>query len=206
MWQHQIGGNYASAGEERPEDLRTSNAGLRAVASFEAFKGIAVVLLGFVLLLYHSHAEDLAETMLDHLHIDEDRRIGQLLMHAASQVSDARLWTIAGAVLTYSTVRFVEAWGLWHRRIWAEWFALLSGAMYLPWEFLKVAQRATPERVIILVLNVDYCALHAVHSTPGTRSTSELSLILEASYRALSGSITDEKSLSLKPFLLCLIE
>jgi len=136
------------------QDLRTSTTGLRAVASFEAFKGILVVLLGIVLLIYHSHAEDLAESMLDHLHIDEDRRIGQMLMHAASQVSDARLWTIAGAALTYATVRFVEAWGLWHRRIWAEWFALLSGTMYLPWEILKVAQRATAERIIVLAINV----------------------------------------------------
>jgi len=154
MWQHQIVATTLHPVRNDLEDLRTSSAGLRAVASFEAFKGIAVILLGIVLLIYHSHAEDLAETMLDHLHIDEDRRIGQLLMHAASQVSDARLWTIAGAALTYSTVRFVEAWGLWHRRIWAEWFALLSGAMYLPWEILKVAQRATAERFIVLILNL----------------------------------------------------
>jgi uncharacterized membrane protein (DUF2068 family) len=113
-----------------------------------------VVLLGIIVLIYHSHAEDFVESMLDHLHIDEDRRIGQMLLHAASQISDARLWTIAGAVITYSAVRFVEAWGLWHRRIWAEWFALLSGAMYLPWEILKVAQRATIERIVILAINV----------------------------------------------------
>ncbi len=154
MWQHQIVATTVHPLKNDLEDLHTSSAGLRAVASFEAFKGIAVILLGIILLIYHSHAEDLAEAMLDHLHIDEDRRIGQLLLHAASQVSDARLWTIAGAALTYSTVRFVEAWGLWHRRIWAEWFALLSGAMYLPWEILKVAQRATAERVIVLAINV----------------------------------------------------
>lgn len=154
MWQHQIVATTLHPVRNDLEDLRTSSAGLRAVASFEAIKGIAVILLGIILLIYHSHAEDLAETMMDHLHIDEDKRIGQLLLHAASQVSDARLWTIAGAVLTYSTVRFVEAWGLWHRRIWAEWFALLSGAMYLPWEILKVAQRASAERIIVLAINV----------------------------------------------------
>lgn len=135
------------------EDLRTSRAGLRAVASFEAFKGAVVILLGIVLLIYHSHAEDLVESLLDHLHINEERRLGQILMHAATQVSDARLWTIAGAALTYATVRFVEAWGLWNRRIWAEWFALLSGALYLPWEILKVAERATIERIVILAVN-----------------------------------------------------
>jgi uncharacterized membrane protein (DUF2068 family) len=154
VWQHQIVATAIHPQKSDLEDLRTSSAGLRAVASFEAFKGALVVLLGIVLLMYHSHAEDIAGSLLDHLHIDEDRRIGQMLMHAASQVSDARLWTIAGAAITYASVRFVEAWGLWHRRIWAEWFALLSGALYLPFEILKVAQRATVERVVILVLNV----------------------------------------------------
>ena len=154
VWQHQRVATTVHPPKNDLEDLRTSSAGLRAVASFEAFKGAAVILLGIVLLMYHSHAEDMAESLLDHLHIGEDRRIGQMLMHAASQVSDARLWTIAGAALAYATVRFVEAWGLWHRRIWAEWFALLSGAMYLPLEILKVAQRATAERVIVLCMNV----------------------------------------------------
>src|SRR3954469_7019896 len=154
MWQHQIVATTLHPVRNDLEDLRTSSAGLRAVASFEAFKGITVVLLGLVLLIYHSHAEDLAESMLDHLHIDEDRRIGQMLMHAASQVSDARLWTIAGAAITYATVRFVEAWGLWQRRVRAEWFALLSGALSLPLEILKLAQKGTVERVVILVLNV----------------------------------------------------
>jgi uncharacterized membrane protein (DUF2068 family) len=154
MWQHQIVATTVHPPKSDLEDLRTSSAGLRAVASFEAIKGAGVILLGIVLLLYHSHAEDLAESLLDHLHIGEDRRIGQMLMHAASQVSDARLWTIAGAALTYATVRFVEAWGLWHRRIWAEWFALLSGAMYLPLEILKLAQRGTLDRVVVFVLNV----------------------------------------------------
>ena len=74
-------------------------------------------------------------------------------MNAAATISDARLWTIAAAIVAYSTVRFVEAWGLWNRRVWAEWFALLSGAMYLPLELLKIAERATWERVSVLAIN-----------------------------------------------------
>jgi uncharacterized membrane protein (DUF2068 family) len=134
-------------------DERSSDAGLRAVASFEAFKGVLVVLLGLFVLIYHQRAEDVTENLLDHLHINPDRRLGNALMHAAATVSDARLWTIAAAIIAYSTVRFVEAWGLWHRRVWAEWFALLSGAMYLPLELLKVAERATWERIAVLVIN-----------------------------------------------------
>jgi uncharacterized membrane protein (DUF2068 family) len=135
-------------------DERSSDAGLRAVASFEAFKGVLVILLGLFIVIYHQRAEDVTENLLDHLHISPDRRLGHALMHAAATVSDARLWTIAGAIVAYSTVRFIEAWGLWHRRVWAEWFALLSGTMYLPLELLKVAERATWERIAVLVINI----------------------------------------------------
>lgn len=135
-------------------DQRASTAGLRAVATFEALKGGIVLLLGIALLALHRHAEDFAARLLFHLHMDPDRRMAHALMNAATKVTDARLWTIAAATMTYSAVRFIEAWGLWNRRVWAEWFALLSGAMYLPWEILKVAERADWERILVLCINV----------------------------------------------------
>jgi uncharacterized membrane protein (DUF2068 family) len=135
-------------------DARSSPAGLRAVATFEALKGTVVLLLGVTLLAVHSHAEDFASSLLFHLHIDPDRRLAHMLLNAATRLTDARLFTIAAAALTYTAVRWVEAWGLWNRRIWAEWFALLSGALYLPWEILKIVDRVTWERVGVLVINV----------------------------------------------------
>lgn len=135
-------------------DDRTSTAGLRAIATLEAAKGIGVIALLLVLLIVHRHAEGLMEDLLYHLHIDPDRRAAQAVLHAADRLTDMRLWTIAAAALSYAGVRFVESWGLWHRRVWAEWFALLSGALYLPWEALKVAERATWMHISILAINV----------------------------------------------------
>ncbi len=135
-------------------DLRSSKAGLRAVATFEAFKGALVILLGVTLLLVHSHVEDYTESLLYHLHIDFDRRLGHMMLNAATTVSDARWWTIGVAAGSYASVRFVEAWGLWNQRVWAEWFALLSGTLYLPLEFLKVTERPDWERVSVLVINL----------------------------------------------------
>ncbi len=135
-------------------DERSSRAGLRAVATFEASKGIAVLGLGILLLFMHTHAEEYASSLLFHLHIDPDRRVAHALLNAAASVTDARLFTIALAAVSYVTVRFVEAWGLWNRRIWAEWFALLSGTLYLPWECLKLAERVDWERIAVLVINV----------------------------------------------------
>ena len=135
-------------------DERSSSAGLRAVATFEAAKGVAVFVLGIFLLFVHEHAEDFISSLLFHLHIDPDRAVSHALLNAAQKLSDARLLTIAAAMLSYVTVRFVEAWGLWNRRVWAEWFALLSGTLYLPWECLKLIERVDWERVGVLAINV----------------------------------------------------
>jgi uncharacterized membrane protein (DUF2068 family) len=70
------------------------------------------------------------------------------------KLTDARLATILLAATSYATVRFIEGWGLWHRRVWAEWFALLSGALYLPWEILRITERPDWERVGVLVINI----------------------------------------------------
>jgi uncharacterized membrane protein (DUF2068 family) len=113
-----------------------------------------VVVVGVLLLFFHTRAGDVTESMLDHLHVDTDSRIGIAVMKAANQLTTTHLWTIAGITFTYSLVRFVEAWGLWNRRVWAEWFALLSGATYLPFEIAKVAQKSTWEHIAVLGINL----------------------------------------------------
>jgi uncharacterized membrane protein (DUF2068 family) len=151
-------------------DEHSSKAGLRAVATFEASKGLLVLALGITLVAIHSHVQDLTENLLYHLHIDFDRRFGHMLLNAASTINSARWWTIGVAVGTYSSVRFIEAWGLWNRRVWAEWFALLSGTLYLPWEFLKLVERVDWDRVAVLVLNliiVVYMAYIRVRESQG---------------------------------------
>jgi uncharacterized membrane protein (DUF2068 family) len=135
-------------------DEGASAAGLRTVAIFESLKGVLVILLAIALVLVRNHIEDYAEDLLYHLHIDFDHRFAHAVLSAASKLSDARVWVVALGALLYSSVRFVEAWGLWHRRVWAEWFALLSGALYLPWELMRVAEKTTWERIAVLAINL----------------------------------------------------
>jgi|SRR5271165_673525 len=136
-------------------DERSSKVGLRTVAAFEAAKGAVVLLLGLGLLsLLHKDVELAAEQLLEHLHINPDHRLSHAFLNAASRTTDSRLWTIAGAAAAYATVRFTEAWGLWNRRVWAEWFALLSGCLYLPWELTKVVERTNFLHVGLLLVNL----------------------------------------------------
>jgi uncharacterized membrane protein (DUF2068 family) len=135
-------------------DEHASKAGLRAVAIFEAAKGVLVLVLAATLVAMRNRMEGLASELLYHLHIGFDHRWAQALLHGASDLGDMRIWTVLVAALAYATVRFVEAWGLWYRRVWAEWFALLSGALYLPLEILKVAEHHHWETIAILAINL----------------------------------------------------
>ena len=65
---------------------------------------------------------------------------------------------MALSALLYSMVRFVEAYGLWMQRSWAEWFALLSGGMYVPIELFEVIDKITWPRVTVLCVNVGIVA------------------------------------------------
>ena len=131
-------------------------AGLRMVAFFEALKGILVLLAGLGLLsLLHKDVGEQAERIVRHLHMNPaHHRSVRVFVDAAAKVTDKRLWALAAGALAYTIVRFVEAYGLWHARIWAEWFALLSGCLYLPWEIFELLNRATLIRWSIFLINL----------------------------------------------------
>ncbi len=57
-------------------------------------------------------------------------------------------------VLLAAVSRLAEAYGLWRARPWGEWIALVSGAVYLPFEIYKVASRVTILHVTILLINL----------------------------------------------------
>jgi uncharacterized membrane protein (DUF2068 family) len=152
-------------------DEQSSTAGLRAIAVWEAAKGLLVLLLGLgLLLLLHQDVEKAAEDLLLHLHLNPDRRISHALLHAASRVTDAGLWAMVAAAVAYAGVRFTEAWGLWHRRVWAEWFALLSGALYLPWEIVKLVERTNGLHLALFAGNLVILAYMATIRFKARRS------------------------------------
>jgi uncharacterized membrane protein (DUF2068 family) len=128
---------------------------LRAVASFELAKGLVVLLAGCsVLFLVHRDMGDVADTFLRLLHISPDHHFAQVFLAWADNLTAAKLWIVAGVAAVYATLRFVEAYGLWKARAWAEWIALISGAMYLPFEVYKLIERISPLHVGIFIVNL----------------------------------------------------
>ena len=128
---------------------------LRTVAVFEAAKGLIVLLLGLGLLrLVHKDVDDVAEQIIRFLHASPGGRLSNLFIAAARKANDKSLWAVAAAAAVYAMVRFAEAYGLWYEREWAEWFALLSGALYLPWEVLSIIRHPIALKWVVLVFNL----------------------------------------------------
>jgi uncharacterized membrane protein (DUF2068 family) len=126
---------------------------LRTVALLEFAKGLLVLAAAFSL-MFLVDPSDLAGWLLDFLHISPDRHFARLLLRLADSLSNAKVWVIIVSACSYSGLRFAEAYGLWKARAWAEWIALVSGALYLPFEIRLLARRLTLVHAGVLIVNL----------------------------------------------------
>lgn len=131
--------------------------GLRTVAILEAAKGAVVLLAAFGFLEIVRHNIDLdavAQNLLFFFHVNPDLRLSHVVMRAAGKMMDANVLTVLGIATVYSSLRLIESYGLWRQRVWAEWLAIISGAIYLPYELYKLVRRPTPLHWTILLINI----------------------------------------------------
>jgi uncharacterized membrane protein (DUF2068 family) len=128
---------------------------LRAVAMFETAKGALVLLAGLALLsLLHRDVGEMAQHLVRRLHLNPASHLPREFIRWAQAMTGSREALFAGAAFLYAGVRFVEAYGLWFARSWAEWFAAVSGAIYLPFELREVLLRPGPWPALLLVANL----------------------------------------------------
>jgi uncharacterized membrane protein (DUF2068 family) len=129
--------------------------GLRVVAVFEGAKGGLVLVTGFGLLAFiHRDLHSAAEEIVRHLHLNPARHYPRIFLDAASRVTDNQLWVLAFSAFLYALIRLIEAFGLWRRKLWAAWFGVLSGGVYLPVELYEVVRRLSWARLAVLSVNL----------------------------------------------------
>ena len=132
-----------------------ASGGVRIVAAVEAVKGVLVLAAGLELLaLVHRDVQVIAERIVEHFHLNPASRTPRILLDAAGALTDERLVVLAMGAIAYSTLRFIEAYGLWLRRRWAEWFAVVAGGLYIPIEVYELWRRVTWIRFGLLAVNV----------------------------------------------------
>ena len=134
---------------------KTHSRGLHVVALFEGAKGLLVLVVGCGLLSFiHKDVHEAAMRQVEHIHLNPASHYPRVFLDLTERITDTRLWGLAVAAAMYSVVRMVEAVGLWLRKSWAEWFAVLTGGMYIPIEIFEVVRGVTWPKVTVLVINL----------------------------------------------------
>ena len=132
--------SVSDRGSRRPMKVRPT---LRAVAAFEAAKGLIVIAAGCgLLLLVHRDVQSAAE------------RLARIFLELATQVTPVRLKVIAAGAFAYAGMRLVEAVGLWRGRRWAAWFGVATGLVYVPFEAWTLVHEPGWEPALALAVNV----------------------------------------------------
>ncbi len=125
------------------------------IAVIEASKGLLVILVGLgVLGLIHDNFQTLAEQLVAHFHLNPASTYPRIFIHFAAQLTDARLALFSLFAFAYALVRFIEAYGLWFGRRWAEWFAVLSSSIYIPFEVYEGFHGSAWVSLVMLLVNV----------------------------------------------------
>jgi Predicted membrane protein len=141
--------------ELKTESFINHQTSLRGIAIFEAFKGLIVLFAGLGLLNYlHTDLQVVLDhflTMLGMSHGPQDHLYIRDLLRGLTETN--LIW-IAIAAMAYAAIRLVEAYGLWHSYTWAKWLGIVSGAIYLPYEFYKLVESFSFEKVGIIVINL----------------------------------------------------
>jgi uncharacterized membrane protein (DUF2068 family) len=130
-------------------------AALRAIAIYEAGKGILVLAAGIGLMFFLHH--NLVISMVDlirHMRLDPASHVPHMLVEFArsAQGIDPRL--IVGLAMLYTVIRFAEAYGLWYDLAWGEWIGALSGGIYLPFEAHEAIFRPSWLHFILIFANL----------------------------------------------------
>jgi uncharacterized membrane protein (DUF2068 family) len=132
-----------------------SPAGLHTIAGYEATKGALVLLVGLGLLGFiHRNVQEAGEEIVRHFHLSPSSHYPRIFLALMAKVTDGWIWGLALGSVLYSSLRFAEAYGLWHDKAWAEWLGAISGAVYVPFEAIELYRKITVLRIASLVVNL----------------------------------------------------
>ena len=128
---------------------------LRSIAVFEGLKGLAALIVGIGLTqLLHHDLRRLVLELVGHFGLNPGQPFPALLLHYAEELNATPMDTLELLLGGYLTLRFVEAYGLWMARAWAEWLGALSGGMYIPFELHHLWHKPGLPGTLVLTINV----------------------------------------------------
>ncbi len=125
-----------------------------AVGIFKLSKAIFFTAVGLgALHLVNKDMGGVVMHIVDALRIDPERHFVGVLMDHVGLIDPHELRRAGVLSVLYAMVCIVEGTGLVLEKRWAEYFTTILTAMGLPWEIYELAERFSPYKVGLLVIN-----------------------------------------------------
>lgn len=131
------------------------NRTLRAIALFEAAKGIAAftVVVGVIDLMHHD-VKHLAIELIGRFGLNPESHYPSLLLRYADLLPGTNVRLMVLMASGYILMRLLEAYGLWNARTWGEYLGALSSGIYIPFEIAHLLIRPSGFGVGVVLVNV----------------------------------------------------
>ena len=136
-----------------------TRSGLKVIAIVEALKGF--ISFAVVLGIYAFPSKDLrqlAELLVQHFHLNPVHPISEMLIELSRRVPQLNMSLLMMIAVLYTVVRWIEAYGLWNEFRWTEWLALISCAIYIPFEIYAAINHPSKVSITLLIINLGIIA------------------------------------------------
>src|SRR5580692_9052686 len=128
---------------------------LRSIAIFEAVKGALVLAAACGLVsLRHTDLHAATDAFLLRHGINPERHYMRLFIEGVARATNHHVGEIAAIGFAYAAVRFIEGYGLWRGKHWAEWFAVISAGIYLPLELTHCGRHPSLFNAGVILVNM----------------------------------------------------
>ena len=127
---------------------------LKTIACLKVLRGSIAITIGVSLFLVYRRSE--AFSWIDHPilgGIASNDPFLQMVFAWLGSFNQAQILSIAVLAYLMGALRWVEAGGIWFNQSWAQWLAVFSGFIYIPFEINELIHRFSWLMVVILFIN-----------------------------------------------------
>jgi uncharacterized membrane protein (DUF2068 family) len=127
---------------------------LKTIACLKVLRGSIAITIGVSLFLVYRRSE--AFSWIDHPilgSIASNDPFLQMVFAWLGSFNHAQILSIAVLASLMGVLRWVEAGGIWFNQSWAQWLAVFSGFVYIPFEINELIYRFSWLMVFVLLAN-----------------------------------------------------
>lgn len=127
---------------------------IHLIAIEKTVKGLSLAVVALRLLtLLHRDVHAWALDLMSRHGIDIESRYAQLVLERLVGVGDQQLVEFGVIAIIWAALYFIEGFGLWMQKRWAEYLTAIATGLFIPAEMYELWERFTWVRVLILGLN-----------------------------------------------------